>query len=65
VEDLKQAPMSESDSQFETRAQDAQWKAYDASIPNFGRVLLSVRGGGRQLKGEAGMALLPSSPEVK
>jgi hypothetical protein len=40
-------------------------KAYDASIPNFGRIFFSVRGGGRQLKGEAGIALLPSSPEVR
>jgi hypothetical protein len=40
-------------------------KAYDASIPNFGRIFFSVLGGGRQLKGEAGIALLPSSPEVR
>jgi hypothetical protein len=40
-------------------------KTYDASIPNFGRTFFSVRGGGRRLKGEAGIALLPSSPEVK
>jgi hypothetical protein len=40
-------------------------KTYDASIPNFGRIFFSDRGGGRQLKGEAGIALLPSSPEVK
>jgi hypothetical protein len=40
-------------------------KTYDASIPNFGRIFFSVRGGGRRLKGEAGIALLPSSPEVK
>jgi hypothetical protein len=40
-------------------------KAYDASIPNLGRIFFSARGGGRQLKGEAGIALLPSSPEVK
>jgi hypothetical protein len=38
---------------------------YDASILNFGRIFFSVRGGGWQLKGEAGIALLPSSPEVK
>jgi hypothetical protein len=40
-------------------------KTYDASIPNFGMIFFSVRGGGWQLKGEAGIALLPSSPEVK
>jgi hypothetical protein len=40
-------------------------RTYEASIPNFGRTLLSVRGGGWRLKGEAGIALLPSSPEVK
>jgi hypothetical protein len=40
-------------------------KAYDASIPNLGRIFFSVRGGGWQLKGEAGIALLPSSLEVK
>jgi hypothetical protein len=40
-------------------------KTYDASILNFGMIFFSVRGGGRQLKGEAGIALLPSSLEVK
>jgi hypothetical protein len=40
-------------------------KTYDASIPNFGMIFFSVRGRGRQLKGEAGIALLPSLPEVK
>jgi hypothetical protein len=40
-------------------------KTYDASIPNFGRIFFSIRGGGRRLKGEAGIALLPSSPEVQ
>jgi hypothetical protein len=40
-------------------------KTYDASIPNFGMIFFSVRGGGGQLKGEAGITLLPSSPEVK
>jgi hypothetical protein len=40
-------------------------KTYDASIPNFGRTFFSVQGGGRRLKGEAGIALVPSSPEVK
>jgi hypothetical protein len=48
-----------------TRCTNSARKAYDASIPNFGRIFFSVRGGGRQLKGEAGIALLPSSPEVK
>jgi hypothetical protein len=47
-----------------TRCTNSARKSYDASIPNFGRIF-SVRGGGRQLKGEAGIALLPSSPEVK
>jgi hypothetical protein len=48
-----------------TRCTDSARKAYDASIPNFGRIFFSVRGGGRQLKGEAGIVLLPSSPEVR
>jgi hypothetical protein len=48
-----------------TRCTNSARKAYDASIPNFGRIFFSVRGGGRQLKGEAGIALLPSSPEVR
>jgi hypothetical protein len=51
--------------QIKTRPQDARRNTYDASIPNFGRIFFSVRGGGRRLKGEAGIALLPSSPEVK
>jgi hypothetical protein len=48
-----------------TRCTNSARKAYDTSIPNFGRIFFSIRGGGRQLKGEAGIALLPSSPEVK
>jgi hypothetical protein len=48
-----------------TRCTSLARKTYDASIPNFGRVFFSVRGGGRRLKGEAGIALSPSSPEVK
>jgi hypothetical protein len=48
-----------------TRCMNSARKAYDASIPNFGRIFFSVRGGGRQLRGEAEIALLPSSPEVK
>jgi hypothetical protein len=48
-----------------TRCTNSARKAYDASIPNFGRIFFSVQGGGRQLKGEAGIALLPSSPKVK
>jgi hypothetical protein len=40
-------------------------RTYDASIPNFRRIFFSFRGGGRLLKGEAGIALLPSLPEVK
>jgi hypothetical protein len=48
-----------------TRCTSSAKKAYDASIPNLGRIFFSVRGGGRQLKGEAGITLLPSSPEVK
>jgi hypothetical protein len=48
-----------------TRCTNSAREAYDASILNFGRIFFSVRGGGRQLKGEAGIALLPSSPEVK
>jgi hypothetical protein len=40
-------------------------RTYDALIPNFRRIFFSVRGGGRKLKGKAGIALLPSSPEVK
>jgi hypothetical protein len=47
-----------------TRCTSSAKKTYDASIPNFGRIFFPVRGGGRQLKGEAGIALLPSSPEV-
>jgi hypothetical protein len=48
-----------------TRCTNLARKVYDASIPNFERIFFSVRGGGRQFKGEAGIALLPSSPEVK
>jgi hypothetical protein len=48
-----------------TRCTISPRKTYDASIPNFGRIFFSVRGGGRRLKGEAGIALLPSSPKVK
>jgi hypothetical protein len=48
-----------------TRCTSSTRNTYDASIPNFGRTFFSVRGGGRRLKGEAGIALLPSSPEVK
>jgi hypothetical protein len=48
-----------------TRYTSLARKTYDASIPNFGRVFFSVRGGGRRLKGEAGIALSSSSPEVK
>jgi hypothetical protein len=48
-----------------TRYASLARKTYDASIPNFGRIFFSVRGGRRRLKGEAGIALLPSSPEVK
>jgi hypothetical protein len=48
-----------------TRCTNSARKAYDASILNFGRIFFSVRGGERQLKGEAGIALLPSSPEVR
>jgi hypothetical protein len=40
-------------------------KTHEASIPNLGRIFFSVRGGGRWLRGEAGIALLPSLPEVK
>jgi hypothetical protein len=40
-------------------------KTHEASIPNLERIFFSVRGGGRQLRGEEGIALLPSSPEVK
>jgi hypothetical protein len=47
-----------------TRCTSSARKTYDASILNFGRTFFSVRGGGRRLKGEAGIALLPSSPEV-
>jgi hypothetical protein len=47
------------------RCMSSARRTYDASIPNFGRIFFSVRGGGWQLKGEAGIALLPSSPEVK
>jgi hypothetical protein len=39
-------------------------KTYDASIPNFGRIFFSVRGGGRLLKGIAGITL-SSSPEER
>jgi hypothetical protein len=48
-----------------TRRTNSARKAYDASIPNFRRIFFSIRGGGRQLKGEAGIALLPSLPEAK
>jgi hypothetical protein len=48
-----------------TRCTSSARKTYDASIPNFGRIFFSVRGGGRRLKGEAGIALLPSSPELR
>jgi hypothetical protein len=48
-----------------TRCTNSARKAYDALISNFGRIFFSVRGGGRRLKGEAGIALLPSSPEVR
>jgi hypothetical protein len=40
-------------------------KTYDASIPNFGRIFFSVRGGGRLLKGIAGITLSSSSPEER
>jgi hypothetical protein len=40
-------------------------RTYDASIPNFGRIFFSVRGGGQLLKGTTGIALLSSSPEEK
>jgi hypothetical protein len=50
---------------FQNKTTRSTRKAYDASIPNFRRVFFSIRGGGRQLKGEAGIALLPSSPEVR
>jgi hypothetical protein len=40
-------------------------KTYDASIPNFGRIFFSVRGGGRLLKGIAGIMLSSSSPEER
>jgi hypothetical protein len=48
-----------------TRCTSAAKKTHDASIPNLGRIFFSVRGGERRLKGETGIALLPSSPEVK
>jgi hypothetical protein len=48
-----------------TRCTNAAKKTHDASIPNLGRIFFSVRGRGRQLKGEAGIALLSSSPKVK
>jgi hypothetical protein len=48
-----------------TRCTSSTRNAYNASISNFGRTFFSVRGRGRWLKGEAGIALLPSSPEVK
>jgi hypothetical protein len=38
---------------------------YDASIPNFGRILFPIRGGGRLLKGAAGIVLSLSSSEEK
>jgi hypothetical protein len=38
---------------------------YDASILNFRRIFFSIRGGGRLLKGAAGIALSSSSPEEK
>jgi hypothetical protein len=37
-----------------TRCTISARKTYDVSIPNFGRIFFSVRGGGRRLKGEAG-----------
>jgi hypothetical protein len=48
-----------------TECTNSAKEAYDASILNFGRIFFCARGGGRQLKGEAGIALLPSSPEVR
>jgi hypothetical protein len=48
-----------------TRCTSAVKKTHDASILNLGRIFFSVRGGGRRLKGEVGIALLPSSPKVK
>jgi hypothetical protein len=48
-----------------TECTNSAKEAYDTSIPNFGRIFFSAREGGRQLKGEAGIALLPSSPEVR
>jgi hypothetical protein len=40
-------------------------KTYDASIPNFGRIFFPVQGGGRLLKGIAGITLSSSSPEER
>jgi hypothetical protein len=48
-----------------TRCMSSARRTHDASILNFGRIFFSIRGGGRLLKGEAGIVLLPSSPEVK
>jgi hypothetical protein len=48
-----------------TRCTSLARKTYNASIPNFRRIFFFVREGGRRLKGESGIALLPSSPEVK
>jgi hypothetical protein len=47
------------------RCMSSARRTYDASIPNFGRIFFSVRGGGRLLKGVAGIALSSSSPEEK
>jgi hypothetical protein len=62
---FKQASTSKLVGQFDAILQDVRRKTYDASIPNFGTILFSVRGGGRRLKGEAGIPLLSSSPEEK
>jgi hypothetical protein len=48
-----------------TRCTSAAKKTHDASIPNLRRIFFSVRGGGWWLKGEVGIALLPSLPKVK
>jgi hypothetical protein len=67
-EDLKQILMSKQKQRIRSKftgCTSSARKTYDASIPYFGMIFFSVRGGGRQLKGEVGIALSLSSPEVK
>jgi hypothetical protein len=64
VDDLKKPSKSIHHSHFEAKLDDTKG-TYDASIPNFRITLLPTRGGGRQLKGIAGITLSSSSPQER